>query len=82
MGIPTRLPKPVENYQHAISLIPREAHLNLAFVYQKLAADSLGERVRGSLRLQEKFCQLVPATRRLVTRSGTVRESRARMSLV
>jgi arylsulfatase A-like enzyme/Flp pilus assembly protein TadD len=64
-GHTNRLPKAVESLKHAIRIDPKlaEAHLNLGYAYQRLGQESAARKEYGeACRLQERFCQLDPAT--------------------
>ena len=64
-GHTNRLSKAVESYKHALKLNPAlaEAHLNLGLAYQKLGQGAAAKKeYEEACRLQEKFCQLTPAT--------------------
>ena len=63
-GHTNQLVKAVESLKEAIRLDPKlaEAHLNLSYAYQRLGQRAAAqEEYSESCRLQEHFCQLIPA---------------------
>jgi len=53
----------VETFHHALKLEPglAEAHLNLAYAYQRLRRSKDAEReYRTACNLQDRFCRFVP----------------------
>jgi arylsulfatase A-like enzyme/Flp pilus assembly protein TadD len=64
-GHTNRLSKAVESLKHAIRIDPKlpEVHLNLGYAYQKRGQESAARKeYTEACRLQERFCQLAPAT--------------------